>query len=151
MPSLSFPSSILTLKFSAKTAKAMSKSTADSDDDDPLPEEEMLRIEKIIMKVSGFYLFYLLISHSSLEKAERCLLKFPRRVVEHPYKLAYQKSPLKNVFGSDGVDKFDGDDNEDEDHDHEGPSMKARYVIHEHLLSSFLIPLRVPVVLVPLL
>ncbi len=77
------------------------------------------------------------------------LTQVPRRVVERPYKLAYQKSPLKNVFGSDGVDKFDGDDNEDEDHNHEGPSMKARYVIHEHLLSSFLIPLRVPVVLVP--
>ncbi len=43
------------------------------------------------------------------------LTQVPRRLFEPLHKFAYQKSPLKNVFGSDGVDKFDEDDNDNDE------------------------------------
>ncbi len=97
--------------------KARAKLTSDAD---PLLEEDLQQIEKIIKKYMLVYIFYLLISHSFIREDGVVLTQVPR-LFGPLRKSAYQQSPLKYMFGSDGVDKFD--DSED---DEEGSSVGSR-------------------------
>ncbi len=78
--------------------------------DAPLPEEEMLQIERIIKKYA-FFFFYWLKSHRFIREDGVVLTQVPQQLFGPLRKLVYRMSPLKNVFGMDGVDKFE--DNEE--------------------------------------
>ncbi len=110
----------------------------------PLPEEEMLQIERLLRSKS-FNSSRCSFLHKCFREDGVVLTQVPQQVFGPHRKSAYQPSPRKIVFGSDGVDNFDDDEVVDE-----GSSMKARYFIH-HVLSkfTFLIFVRVPLVLIP--